>query len=141
MTTITGFGRDTWFGPQGLRTGRFASGRVLLAWALYRRLITPRGTLRGGDDEANYGIDIADYVGAMGTVAAVAMLPGLVQGELSKDERVASVSALTPTTATDSAGLVHIFMSVDVTPTDEGGTFRLTLDVTDAAVLLAGVST
>ena len=87
----TGFGTDLSC-RQALHTGRMVRGTRLLAEAVERRLTTPRGTLTGGDEERAYGIDLAGYVGAVGDAVAAAALPGVIESELSKDDRIAGVS-------------------------------------------------
>ena len=75
----------------GLRTGRYASGARLVAEAYHRRLNTPRGTLRGGEEEANYGLDLAAEVGRAVTNGTTGSLPGRIENELRKDERTETV--------------------------------------------------
>ncbi len=58
-----------------LKTGRFSTGARLVAEAAYRRLTTPRGTLRGGEEEANYGIDLTEMCGATNVKLLQASLP------------------------------------------------------------------
>lgn len=106
--------------------GRYARGRVLVAQALYRRLITPRGTLRGGDEERAYGLDVAGYVGAVGIRTAVAALPGLVRGELLKDDRVADVQ-VTATAEERTDGTAAVTLEMSVLLLDEDESFTLTL--------------
>lgn len=114
-------------------------GPAVVAQALYRRLITPRGTLRGGEEEENYGLDVAGYVGAVGDRVAAAALPGLVRGELLKDDRVADIDAAAAI-ATDAAGLTYVELSIRVVLQDESEPFTLTVAVTAAsATLLGGV--
>lgn len=117
--------------------GRVARGRVLVAQALYRRLITPRGMLRGGPEESAYGIDLAEYVGAVGYPTAVNAIPAIVRNEFLKDDRVlsADVSAVV---SRDSTGLVYIELSALVYLTDESAPLPLTFKVTDASVTLLG---
>lgn len=111
-----------------------------MAQALYRRLTTPRGTLRGGEEAANYGIDLADYVGAIGTDAAIAALPGVVRGELRKDDRVIQVDVDTPIVSREASGLVSITLKISCYLTDELDALGLTLAVSDVSVDLLGVS-
>jgi len=134
---MAGYGADIWCTDQ-LITGRLARGPAVVAQALYRRLITPRGTLRGGDDESAYGFDVASYVGAVGTATALAALPGLVRGELVKDARVADVAA-TASITTDPGGLVSIVIVVDVTLADEGETFTFSVGVDAVSAQFLGL--
>lgn len=119
----------------GLRTGRLVTGWRVVAHALFRRVITPRGTLRGSAEAQAYGIDLAGYVGAVGSATAVAALPGLVRGEWLKDDRVLDVN-VTASSATDSAGLVMITLDAAVTLANEGESFDLTLAVSSGGVQL-----
>lgn len=132
------YGQDIWCAGH-LVTGRLDRGPGLVARALYRRLITSRGTLRGGDEEAAYGLDLAEYVGAVGYEVALAALPGLVRAECLKDDRVADV-AVTATQAIDSSGLVSITLAIDAVLVDEAETFALTLSVDDVTVSILALS-
>lgn len=134
-----GYGGGMWCTDQ-LRSGRRATHRQVVAHALYRRLITPRGTLRGGELASAYGFDVAGYVGAVGIDLALRSLPTQVQAELLKDDRVSSVS-VQATRSIDSAGLVYITLQVSAQLADESGDFTFTLVVTDLTVtILGGVS-
>ncbi len=139
----TGYGVDVWC-VDSLVTGRFADGPTLVAQALYGRLVTPRGTLQGYDDEHNdeesaYGFDVAGYVGAVGTTTAIGALPGLIDGELSKDDRVLTVTT-TAAIEKDSAGQVSITLDIAVVLRDDGETFTLTLSATAEALAVVGVA-
>jgi len=126
------FGVDTW-AMGTLRTGRLASGVTLLAQACYRRLTTPRGTVRGGDGCDIYGLDLSEYVGHVGLTLAQASLPSQIRAELRKDDRIADVRvAITR----DGVALV---ITIDVTPVDETEDFTLTLNVSDVGVSVLGV--
>ena len=131
------YGLDTWC-SDSLRTGRLASGRVLVAQALYRRQITPRGTLRGGDEEANYGIDLAGYVGADPALSAV-ILPGIIRGELLKDDRVSDV-VVEVLSATTAAGLVTLTITESVLLHGDSEPFSLTIAVSAVGAVLLGIT-
>ena len=126
----TGYGRETWC-ERAIVTGRYAAGWRVVAQALFRRLITPRGSLRGAGEASTYGLDLAAYVGAVGYPAALAALPGLVAGELRKDDRVADVS-VTATMTRTAGGLIAIALAISVVLEDEGGEFALTVITTEA---------
>jgi hypothetical protein len=130
------YGTEVWC-TNGLQTGRLAKGKTALVQALFRRLITPRGTLRGGDEEANYGIDLAGYVGQVGDEVAALALPSVVRGELLKDERVTDVVA-TITASTASNLGVSYTLAVAVTPHDELESFTFNVAVSAASVELIG---
>jgi hypothetical protein len=135
---MSGYGTDTWCGDS-LVTGRLAKGVRLVALALYRRLITPRGTLVGGDDESAYGFDLASYVGAVGYPVAIAALPSIVRGELMKDERVSDVVVETLIVQGDD-GLQDIQLEVTALLSDESETFTLVLAVDDVTTAIVGLT-
>ncbi len=136
----TGYGLDVWC-ADGMITGRVSKGVMNVALALYRRLITPRGTLRGvsdSDDESNYGFDVASYVGKVGYDTAINALPGLIRGELLKDDRVRDVAVkVTKTVGADK--LIDLVITIDVVLQDEGENFALTLSVDEAGTELLGI--
>ncbi len=65
------------------------TGRKLLAQAIARRLITPRGRLI---DDANYGTDLTEFINEDMSKRDIAMLLSAINAEVMKDERVASVT-------------------------------------------------
>ncbi len=133
------YGLDTWC-VDGLQTGRFARGSAAVVQALYRRLITPRGKLRGGDEEENYGLDVAGYIGAIGYETALAALPGLIRGELMKDDRV---SDLEVSVAREDAadGTIGLTISVTGTLHEESGGFAFSVAASETSLeLLGGVA-
>ena len=134
-----GYGGGMWCTDQ-IRSGRRATHKQVVAHALYRRLITPRGTLRGSEAAAAYGFDVAGYVGAVGIELAAQALPSQVRGELMKDDRVSDVS-VAANIYTDPSGLASIDLEVTAVLADESGDFAFTLAVTDVTVtLLGGIS-
>lgn len=138
----TDYGLDTWCGA-GLFTGRRVRGPMVVALALYHRLITPRGTLRGvneEEDEANYGFDLASYCGKVGYPVTIQAFPGLIRGELLKDDRVRDVD-VSVTSSLDAAGRITLTVEVDVVLHDEQDSFALTLSVNDVTTTLLGVVT
>ncbi len=132
------YGTDTWC-TESTVVGRLAQGPQVVVQALYRRIITPRGKLRGGPDEDAYGLDISAYVGAVGTDTAIAALPGLVRGEFMKDDRVIDVAVAT-SSATDSGGLTTIELSISVLLEDEDEPFAFTVNVSEVTTELLGVA-
>jgi hypothetical protein len=141
-----GYGADTWC-LDSLQPGRYATGATVVVQALYRRLITPRGTLQpvddtlGGDDERAYGFDVSGYCGAVGYPTAVNALPGQVRNELLKDDRVSPSLSVTATLSQGNDGLDAIDLSISGELADESGSFDLTLRVNDVTVaILGGVS-
>lgn len=133
-TSATDFGRDTSC-TDSLKTGRFSTGARLVAEACFRRLITPRGTLIGGDDEANYGLDLLERIGSVSSKSDAAALPGQIQNELLKDERLTSVdvTVIDKTSGPSVSFEISIFGQTDVGP------FSLVLAVSDVTVDLLGL--
>lgn len=134
---MIGYGKDTACADT-LKPGVLVAGWRLIAEACYRRLITPRGTLRGGDEETNYGIDLAEYVGRMNPELAANALPSLVRGELLKDDRVLSVSA-SSALSYPNPGDALITLTIDVTTHEETEDFQLTILVSAVTVELLGL--
>lgn len=134
----TGFGRDLHCYDR-LFTGRIASRAELVAQAIFRRLNTARGTLRDGEEGALYGFDILDFVGSVGTAIAVDALPGAIESEVKKDDRVASCKA-EATVQTASDGTSTIILDVNCTLADEDQDFALTLSISDVGVQLLGTT-
>jgi hypothetical protein len=131
-----GYGSDIWCGDR-LITGRLSRRSQTVALALYRRLITPRGMLRGGDEEGAYGFDLSAYIGGVGVPAALEALPGLVRGELLKDDRVADV-AVTATIAHGADGLIDITLDISVVLAEEDEEFEFSVVADDTSTTLLG---
>jgi hypothetical protein len=131
---MTEFGKDISCTDE-LRTGRLSTGTRLVAEACYRRLITPRGTLRGGEDEANYGTDISTLVGE--NAAIVDAIPGIVRTELLKDERIEEVNV----TIARSQDGPAISLVIDIEGITAIGPFELQIGVSDVTTELLKVST
>lgn len=136
MTMATTFGKDISCGAS-LKSGRFVSGVRLVAEAAYRRLTTPRGTLRGGEEEANYGFDLTEVIGAVTTRGAIAALSGRIRNELLKDERIDDVKV----TIVDRTFGVAFEYEILVAGTTSEGPFALQLSATDVTVELIGITT
>lgn len=132
----TNFGRDTSC-LQSLRTGRFVSGVRLVAEAAYRRLTTPRGMLRGGEAEANYGLDLLDMLGKATTAALKAAMPGRIENELEKDERI-ETSRATILESKETNGAVTWDITIDCETAE--GPFALQLRVSEVTIELLGMS-
>lgn len=129
------YGTDLWCDERGLMTGRFAGGAQLVGQALFRRLSTTRGTLAGGPEEEVYGTNLADYVGARGTDAALAELPNLIRAECLKDDRVYSVD-VSVTKQDNSDGTVNLIVGLLVTLLEASEQFTLTLSVSSVSVVV-----
>jgi hypothetical protein len=136
MTTRapTDFGRDTSC-MASLRTGKLVTGLQLVAEAAYRRLTTPAGTLRGGADEENYGLDLSGGIGDSEPRQFAAALPARIRAELLKDERIIEVTVVTSVEVNGPATSVL----VDVRCETRVGPFRLKLAISDVTVSLLGI--
>ena len=145
MSAIAGYGVDTWC-ARTLVSGRLARGTRVVALAVFRRFITPRGTLHGllnddctdflgGDEEGRYGLDLSAYVGAVGTDIATAALPAFMVAEAEKDDRVASATAEV-SQVTRSDGMVSLYCRVTGFLRDSEDVFALTFSVDAAATNL-----
>ncbi|HXG69984.1 MAG TPA: hypothetical protein VNJ04_05145 [Gemmatimonadaceae bacterium] len=119
-----------------LKTGRFVSGVRLVAEACYRRLTTPRGTLRGGEDESNYGLDLTAIIGRTDARSVEASLPGRIRSELEKDERIESVAV--DMLVTTDAGRTTFGITVQCVTGE--GPFELQLLASDVTVELLGIT-
>lgn len=131
----TNFGKDT-FCLDALQPGRMARGPMLVAQNQYHRLITPRGMLRGGPDEENYGINLAELVGQADTQAKRNALPGQIRAELMKEERVTDVQ-VSMSTETAPNGLVSYFFTVNGQTAE--GPFQFVVKASDVTVELLGI--
>lgn len=97
------------------------TGRRLLAEAIVRRWITPRGGLL---DDPNYGTDVTAYVNDDVTPRDIATLKSVMAQEAEKDERVNScdIDVQIPPQGTGAytiTALVH----------DNDGPFQLVVDI------------
>lgn len=131
----TNFGTDTSC-VTAIRTGRLASRLQLIAEAAYRRLTTPRGMLYGGEDEANYGLDLVGLIGTVVNKSQAAALPAQIQAELQKDERIQSVTA----TVSQSAQGAELTWSIQIACVTASGPFSLVLAVSGVTVQLLGIT-
>lgn len=134
MATAVDFGQDTSC-TTSLRTGQLVSGPRLVAEALYRRFTTPRGMLRGGEDEANYGLDLVGIIGSVSTKSDAAALEGRILSEAQKDERIQSVSVTVNATTSGPSTSFAIAISA----TTAAGPFTLQLAVSAVTVELIGI--
>ncbi len=110
---------------------REVSGQRLIAEAIARRLITPRGMEL---EDENYGTDLRGYIGLEVTARNAARLVSDARAECVKDERVedAIVKVTSFSIATRTLQL-----AIDIT-TIVGETFRLTVTIdTVTATLLS----
>lgn len=118
-----------------LQTGVLVSGAKLVAQSMYRRFSTPKGMLDGGDEERDFGFDLADACGKVSTPAEEAALPSQIEAEALKDERVESADVTVDST-TDG---VATSWTIGIVGTTSLGPFELTLGVSDVTVQLLGL--
>ena len=130
----TNFGREVSCMTE-MRTGRFATGTRLVAESIFRRLTTPRGMLRGTEEEGNFGLDLTELIGSVSTKSDAASLPARIQAEILKDERVESV---TVRVVDESAGVAKFF-TVFIEATTAEGPFSLTLGIDEVTVGVLGI--
>jgi len=119
-----------------LKTGRYVSGVTVVAEAIYRRLTTPRGMLLGGESEGNYGLDLMSLVGSADTKGSAASLPGRIENECRKDERIETVKATVVRTV-DGPSTTY---TITIQATTALGPFSLQLLVSAVTVELVGVT-
>lgn len=119
-----------------LHPGRYVSGLQAYGEALYRRLTTPRGTLRGGEEEANYGIDLPGLIGSTDSVTLAAALPGIIRMELAKDERTIDVEVTVQRTVAGPASTY----TITIVATSDLGVVTLRLFVSDVTTELLGLT-
>jgi hypothetical protein len=121
---------------RSLRTGQYVTGTRLVAEAIFRRLITPRGTLRGGEEESNYGLDLASLIGSVRAKSDIAALPAQIEAEIRKDDRVESVSvSVLETTEPNKLRSFTISFAV----TTGAGPFTLVVGASAVTVELLGI--
>ncbi len=123
------FGRDVSC-TTSIKTGRYVTGARLVAEAAFRRLTTPRGMLRGGEEEANYGMDLSAEVGK--TQREDRSLPGRITNELKKDERIESVTV--DVVRTEEAK--RVTLKVRIVAQTAAGPFTLRVSATTLTVEL-----
>lgn len=99
---------------------------LAIAQSNYRRLRTPRGTVR---DDPDYGIDLCMFLHEPMTPSRQIEVGGIIRSELLKDDRNESVDVtLTP------RGLRDLDISIRGTLA-AGGTFSLTMALVGGALL------
>ena len=133
MSTVY-FGYDTSC-TRSIRSGRFVAGIDLVAEAYYRRLTTTRGTLIGGEEEQNYGLNLMGLVGKLSTPSNVAALPGKIENELMKDPRTQSVTASVVATTAGPA----VTYTIEIAAQTDAGPFTLVLAVSAVSAEILGI--
>lgn len=133
---MTDFGVDIGCTTE-LRPGTRVRGARLVAEACYRRLTTPRGTLRGGEAEANYGFDLMGLVGTVRTKADQAAIPGRVRSELEKDDRIDALEIACDISTDGPAVSFEITIDAET----GAGPFHLVIGVSEVTVELLELTT
>lgn len=106
-----------------------ATGALIIAQAVVRRFLTPRGGLL---DDADYGLDLRSYCNRGVTQQDLRTLQSRCVAEALKDERVLSARI---DVATDLASVLSV--RVLITPSDPAlGPFTFVLAVSDETTLL-----
>lgn len=131
----TDFGRDISC-TDSLRTGRYVTGTRLVGEAIFRRLTTPRGTLRGGEAEANYGLDLVGILGTRTSPDFIATLPDRIRNEVTKDERVDDVDVEIVETGNAVVSALEITLRVQTS----SAPFSLVLGVSSVTAELLGIT-
>lgn len=103
-------------------------GRVCLAQAIARRLMTPRGTLI---DDANYGYDLTAFLNDDVDASTINRMQGQIVAECMKDERVVGATATVVYTAQQ--------LIVTISLTDGVGPFPLVLAVSAVTVQILSI--
>jgi hypothetical protein len=103
-------------------------GRVCLAQAIARRLMTPRGGLI---DDTNYGYDLTAFINDDITASAIGRMQGQIVAECMKDQRVVGASASVIYTAQQ--------LIVTISITDGVGPFPLVLAVSAVTVQILSI--
>ena len=142
------YGREIWCMPIasasdpdaaiGAVPGRYVEGPMAVLQAALRRLVTPRGTLRGGDAEAAYGLDLVGRIGEGTDLDEIGSWGGEIEGELLKDDRIAIVVA--DATGSADAGKISAVIKIAITLADESGAFEFVLGVDETSIELLGFS-
>lgn len=114
-------------------TGQLVEGFTLLGQAVYRRLITPRGSVLDSPDD---GLALEEFLHAPLTEAALAAIPGQVRQEILKDERI--VGAEIDITADLFSVPRGFSLAIRCTPS-EGPDFELVISVSEAATKLVSL--
>lgn len=106
---------------------------LALAQALVRRLDCPRGE---NPDDPSYGIGVRQFLNTGKTEQEINQLGGQIRAELTKDDRVDSLTVIvTPSNAGKS-----LRIEIQVVPVDmDLGPFSLTLNASSSSILLEAI--
>lgn len=128
------FGRDTSATDQ-VRYGVIVSGAKLVAESIFRFLRTPKGSLL---DDQEWGYSLADRLGTDFDQPAADALPGELEAEIGKDDRIddleitAVLSSPTPTTR-------KLVLTIDATLSD-GSSFSMVVAYQDLTLSLLEIN-
>lgn len=103
-------------------------GRVCLAQAIARRLMTPRGRLV---DDPNYGYDLTGFINDDISASGINRMQGQIVAECMKDPRIIAAAA----TVVLTAGTLVVTISL----TDGVGPFPLVLAVSSVTVQILSI--
>lgn len=107
---------------------------LVLKQAIIRRLDTPRGSL---PDDPSYGISLRSMVNAGVKADDLTRLAGVIQNEVSKDDRISTLRVEVVT----NPAMTELTVTLQVTPADPRlGPFSMTLAVTSAAIVLEAIA-
>lgn len=112
------------------------SGPRLVGEAAFRRLSTPRGTLRGGEDEALYGEDLSNLVGTVQSDNDAAAVPARVKNELEKEDRIETLDVAATLEKVGGKTTIRIAIVAHT----GSGPFTLTVRVSEFGVELVGLT-
>lgn len=141
--TITGaaaYGTDEWC-LDGAQSARLAVGLQCLIQDVYNTLRTDPGKLKGSRMAGKVGAGLRDFVGSVGLARAAAAIPSRISSALLADDRIAKVAVkVEPREDSPGSGIFALGVTVLVTPRGPGQGFALTLDVSEGALALIGVT-
>ncbi len=116
-------------------TGRIVTGKRLVAEAIARRLMTPRGGLIG---DPHYGYDVSQFLNDDMSPADLAAMVSSITEECLKDERVLGAEVLYEIETVDASRTQQL-LTLTITLEISDGTFDLVLGVDDVGVALLSV--
>lgn len=92
--------------------------------------------LRGGEDEASYGLDLTELIGSTSSTSLQASLAGRIRAELEKDSRIESVSV--DVLATAAASMATYTITIECVT--GAGPFTLQVRASAVTVELLGLT-
>lgn len=122
------YGRDTSATDQ-VHYGVIVSGAKLVVENILRLLRTPKGTLL---DDLFWGYSLADRLGSAFSQRDADAVPGELEAEISKDDRV-DVVTVTAVMSTIGAGVRRLKLTIDV-ELAAGVTFSMVLAYQDLTI-------